>query len=133
MNERLFASRLRQALDASADRLPYRVTQRLEGARLAALGRLQPALTVSPTAQTAATLVRRGDHGEPSLWFRIGAMGLPALLLTAGFYAISAWDDARLAAETVDLDAQIILSDDAVPVSAYADRGFGTYLRNVRE
>ena len=134
MNEHLFASRIRQALDESAERLPYRVTQRLERARLAALARATPVVAAQPAivAATATATLSGGDR--PSGLVRLLATLAPILLVIAGLYGIAAWDDAQRAADTADIDAEIVLSDDdEVPLSALADRGFGAYLRNSRQ
>jgi hypothetical protein len=130
MNEQLFASRIRQALDESAERLPFRVTQRLERARQAALARAQPVVAVS--AAGAATVSMGGDD-RPSALVRLLSTFVPILLVMAGLYGISVWDDAQRAVETADIDAELVLADDDVPISAYADRGFGAYIKNVRQ
>ena len=136
MNEQLFASRLRLALDESADRLPYRVTQRLERARQGALGKAR--LVAHPVAVAVAVgLPASAGPGlvseRPSGLYRLFATLVPALVLIAGLYGIYAWDDAQRTAEAADIDAEMVLADDEVPLSAYADKGFGAYLRNVRE
>jgi len=133
MNEHLFASRIRQALDESAERLPYRVTQRLERARLAALAHARPeAAVATASAGPAATVTVSGDD-RPSVLVRLLTAGVPILLVVVGLYGISVWDDAQRAAETADIDAQLMLSDDEVPIAAYADRGFGVYIKNSRQ
>jgi hypothetical protein len=133
MNEHLFASRIKQALDESAERLPYRVTQRLERARAAALARARPG-TEFATASTAASpdVALAGDD-RPSGWVRLLSALVPVLLVIAGLYGIALWEDARQAAETADIDAELVLSDDDVPIAAYADRGFGVFIRNSRQ
>jgi hypothetical protein len=134
MNEQLFASRIRQALDESADRLPYRVTQRLERARLAAVARAAAATpTVSSISGGAATVSMPSDDRPSGLVRLLSTLG-PILLIIVGFYGIAAWDDAQRAADTADIDAEIVLSDDDdVPLSALADRGFGVYIKNSRQ
>jgi hypothetical protein len=134
MNEHLFASRVRQALDESAERLPYRVTQRLERARLAALARATPLAVAAPAVVTATANGAFPGDDRPSGLIRLLATLAPILLVIAGLYGITAWDDAQRAADTADIDAEIVLSDDdEVPLSALADRGFGAYLRNSRQ
>ncbi|MFM1991869.1 MAG: hypothetical protein RJA99_4826 [Pseudomonadota bacterium] len=135
MNEQLFASRVRQALDESAEHLPYRVTQRLERARQAALARAMPvAATATAAVAVGPTATWVGDD-RPSVLVRLLSTLAPILLVLAGLYGIAAWDDAQRAAETADIDAEIVLSgdDDEVPLSVLADRGFGAYLRNSRQ
>ena len=134
MNEQLFASRIRQALDESADRLPYRVTQRLERARLAAIGRAAAATSAVPSLSGGAATVSLPSDDRPSGLVRLLSTLGPILLIIAGFYGIAAWDDAQRAADTADIDAEIVLSDDDdVPLSALTDRGFGVYIKNSRQ
>lgn len=134
MNEQLFASRIRQALDESADRLPYRVTQRLERARLAAVARAAAATPTVSSISGGAAMVSMPSDDRPSGLVRLLSTLGPILLIIVGFYGIAAWDDAQRAADTADIDAEIVLSDDDdVPLSALADRGFGVYIKNSRQ
>ncbi|MCX7228706.1 MAG: DUF3619 family protein [Burkholderiales bacterium] len=134
MNEQLFASRIRQALDESADRLPYRVTQRLERARLAAVARAAAATSIVSSVSGGAATVSMPSDDRPSGLVRLLSTLGPILLIIAGFYGIAAWDDAQRAADTADIDAEIVLSDDDdVPLSALTDRGFGVYIKNSRQ
>jgi hypothetical protein len=132
-NEQLIAHKIRLALDESADRLPFRITQRLEQSRLAALARATPAQ--SELALNRASPMTVALHGDdrPSVYFRLLSTVAPILLVIAGLYGIDAWNDAEEAAETADIDAELLLADDDVPVSAYADKGFGVFLKNSRQ
>jgi hypothetical protein len=131
MNEQLFASRIRQALDESAEHLPYRVTQRLERARQAALARaVEPVVLATPQSVAMSGSITLGGSDRRSALLRLLSAAVPILLVIAGLYGISVWDDAQRAAETADIDAEMVLSDDDVPLSAYADKGFGAYLKN---
>jgi len=132
MNEQVFANTLRRALDESAERLPYRITQRLERARSAAVARALP----SPQAALAVATADGSSEwtgGQPSILYRVLSTVLPMLLVAAALYGIALWDDAQRAADTADIDAELVLGDDDLPVSAYADKGFGVYLRNTRQ
>jgi len=134
MNEPLFADRIRQALESSTERLPYRVTQRLERSRALALARIpQPA--VQSGGVTAEVVVAHGGAGgplddRPSLWIRLASTLLPLALVILGLYGIAVWQESQDALETADIAA--LLTDD-IPISAYADRGFGVYLKNTRQ
>jgi hypothetical protein len=132
-NEQLIAHKVRLALDESADHLPFRITQRLEQSRLAALARATPAQ--SELALNRASPMTVALHGDdrPSMYFRLLSTVAPILLVIAGLYGIDAWNDAEEAAETADIDAELLLADDDVPVSAYADKGFGAFLKNSRQ
>lgn len=134
MNEQLFALAVRQALDESAERLPYRVSHRLASARQAALARL-PASAEQPVA--ASTVVAgRGAAAQatagapaPRLGWRLLAMLVPIVVLVAGLYGISQWDAVYTADAIADVDEAVLV--DEVPISAYADRGFGVFLKNM--
>lgn len=135
MNEQQFTEQIILALDESAERLPYRISHRLQMARQAALARI-PERVSEFASQTSAgsagtlTLLSEGDRGQR--WGRILAAVASMLLLVAGLVAISIWSDLESAEETADVD-MAVLTDDDVPISAYADRGFGVFLKNSRQ
>jgi hypothetical protein len=132
-NEQLIAHQIRLALDESADHLPFRITQRLEQSRLAALARATPAhAELAVNHPSSMTVALHGDD-RPSVYFRLLSTVAPILLVIAGLYGIDAWNDAEEAAETADIDAELLLADDDVPVSAYADKGFGVFLKNSKQ
>lgn len=136
MNEQLFAYRIRQALDESAERLPFRVTQRLERSRASALARAHPVASAEPAsfeAQNGSASLTMASLGRPSGLIRLLSTVVPILVVVAGLYGISVWDDAQDAAETADIDAELLLADDDIPLAAYADKGFGVYIKNVRQ
>lgn len=128
MNEKLFGSQVGALLDEAADRLPFRTVHRLDRACEAALARLpdhlQAETAVAGSGATGSLLAWRPFE---RLW-RPVALVLPALVLAAGLYGISLWTDAQDAQETAEVDAEVLVDD--LPISAYADRGFGVYLNN---
>ena len=144
MNEQQIARLAREALDESVEHLPWRVTHRLASAREAALARM-------PARQAAATETAFGGSGHPTpvpgtghgrlsgggpagrrrLGLRIAAVLVPILVVATGLYGISEWDNLRRADDNADVDAAVLT--DEVPISAYADRGFGVFLRNVAQ
>jgi hypothetical protein len=132
-NEQLIAHKVRLALDESADHLPFRITQRLEQSRLAALARATPAQSELALERASPMTVALHGDDRPSVYFRLLSTVAPILLVIAGLYGIDAWNDAEEAAETADIDAELLLADDDVPVSAYADKGFGAFLKNSRQ
>ncbi len=137
MNEQLFADRIRQALESSTERLPYRVTQRLERSRAQALARIpQPAVHPGGVTAVAGAVAAHGGAGgplddRPSLWIRLASTLLPLALVIAGLYGIAVWQESQDALDTADIDAALLTDD--IPISAYADRGFGVYLKNTRQ
>ena len=129
MNERLLGTRIGALLNEAADALPSTVALRLDRAREAALARLPH----EPVVQAATEPMLLGrtptlSLGMPSRLWRTLTVALPPLVLVAGLYGISVWTEAQDAQETADVDAAVLLDD--VPISAYADRGFGVYLNN---
>lgn len=134
MNEQHFSLQLRHALDESTDRLPYKVTHRLSNARELALARMaaEPvgfaALQPSAAADGAATVVRNSGGGT---WWRLTGTVLPVLILAAGIVFMSSWDLFAKAEELAEVEAAMI--EDDVPLDAYADRGFGVFLKNSRQ
>jgi len=131
--EASFEREIRTALDASVSRLPYSVTHRLEMARMAALARHRP-LTRTVRQPAWRPALADGADATPARgarWWRVGLAALPALVLAAGLYAISLWNDTEAADEIAEIDSAM-LSDD-VPLSAYTDRGFGVFLKNIRQ
>lgn len=141
MNEQRFAYLVRQALEESSEQLPYRVTQRLERARLGALAHAPQTQSVASGLKAVGllgtgVLSSSGTTGKgerPSVWVRLLATALPLLVVAAGLYGISVWTDIDDAADTAEIDAELVLGEDDVPVSALADKGFGVFLRNTRQ
>lgn len=143
MNERQFARTVRDALDESAERLPYRVTLRLEAAREAALARMPSVATAAspvaaesllPAIAAAGPSVGRSpgrpSEDTPPLWWRMVWSALPLLVIVAGLVGVSIWSDLQDANESAEVDAAMLVDD--VPVTAYTDNGFGAFLRAQR-
>lgn len=140
MNEQQFAEQIRLALDESTDRLPYRVTYRLQAARLAALGRMaetraapEESLALS-SALGGGALTLGGDPssgGGPARWGRLAMGMLSALAVAVGLFVISEWSEMDKADEAAEIDMAVLTDD--VPISAYADRGFGVFIKNTQE
>ncbi len=130
MNEQDFAQELRGVLDEGAARLPYRITHRLEQARLAALARQRTSeVQLAPLAATGPETTSVDETG--SVWWRLVVATLPILLLAAGLFVISVWNDTEQADEIAEIDTAVLT--DEVPLSAYTDRGFGVFLKNSRQ
>lgn len=142
-NEELIARLAREALDESVEHLPWRVTHRLATAREAALARIPaearaavPALAVAGNGQLVVAACAGSPPQAPSprdgrrhFGLGLAAIVVPVLLVAAVLYAISEWDSQLRADDIADVDAAVLV--DEVPISAYADRGFGVFLRNV--
>lgn len=132
MNEPEIALLVRQALDRSAERLPYRVTHRLAASRATALAQV-PVRQPDTVPASALRPARAGEAGvaggPPPLSWRIAAVVAPILIVGAGLAGISLWDSWQRADDIADIEAAMLADD--VPIAAYADRGFGVYLQNV--
>ena len=64
------------------------------------------------------------------LWWRITATTLPALLVIAGLVIGDALQQEQAIEELAEVDSALLTDD--VPLVAYADHGFGVYLKNTR-
>jgi hypothetical protein len=138
MNEIKFANKIRQALNEGA-RLDGRsggardaaIAERLRAARERALAR-QPL----PQRAAAAGWARSAAGGTAGLLGGFGGLGgfslrvlLPTVLLVAGLVSIYSWQQEQRAADVEELDAQLLTDD--LPLDAYLDRGFETWLKKV--
>jgi hypothetical protein len=83
----------------------------------------------------AGTFATHSTSGEPldgaPRWWRATFAVIPALVVVIGLLAISVWSDFDAADETADVDLAVLTDD--LPISAYADRGFGIYLKNSQQ
>ena len=133
MNEPAFAGRVCRLLDAGLDQLPDRIADRLAAARGAALARMpQAGPSDRATASGGATVRRpveeRSASRDDTSWLRWAPVPLAAMVLVGGLLGIWHWSDLRRAQDLAALDVAILADD--LPLSAYADKGFGVYLRN---
>jgi len=123
-----FANKIRQALNEGlrAD-VNGHIAERLRAAREQALARRkverEPALA---WARSTAVGVVGGFGGFGG--FSLRAL-LPTALLVAGLISIYSWQQDQRAADIEELDAQLLTDD--LPIDAYLDRGFETWLRKV--
>lgn len=132
MNEIKFANKLRQALNEGArldDARGAAIAERLRAARERALAHQAP-------ERTAAVGWTRAAAGPAGLTGSFGGLGgfslrvlLPTVLLVAGLFGIYSWQQEQRAADVEELDAQLLTDD--LPIDAYLDRGFETWLKKV--
>ncbi len=133
MNELETIRTVRRALDARAEHLSYRVTHRLELARERALARLPASVMVASKVHQGELALAAGSAphlGEPGVAWRLTALVVPIVVLVAGLVLVSQWSEVLRTREVADLDTAVLLDD--VPISAYADNGFGVFLKNAR-
>lgn len=121
-NEHQFANRIRQILNQGT-RLEPRIAERLRAARERALERRK---LERETALAWADNVIGRFGGFGGFSFRLL---LPMALLVAGLAAIYSWQQEQRAADIEELDAQLLTDD--LPIDAYLDRGFETWLKKV--
>jgi hypothetical protein len=126
MNELRFANKIRKALNQGA-RLDAHVSERLRAARERALARRKPEREPALAwARSTAMGVISGFGGFGGFSFRLL---LPTALLVAGLIAIYSGQQEQRAADIEELDAQLLADD--LPIDAYLDRGFETWLKKV--
>ncbi|MCL4747952.1 MAG: DUF3619 family protein [Burkholderiaceae bacterium] len=140
-DEHRFGQSVQRVLEASAQRLPYRVVVRLEKSRQAALSRMpgeqrqvehvaepfRNAAEVGLSPDGSAALASGPESDLPRSW-RVVFSVIPILAVVAGLVLISDWVDSDRAAEIADVDVAVLVDD--LPISAYTDRGFGVFLKN---
>ncbi len=149
MNEIRTGSSIRQALDESTARLPWKITHRLEVARRQALERVpstEPALQLAGVGPSSLRIVVGGSAGTrarsvsdagsehlsgdaPYSGWRAALVAASVAVLIAGWIGVSHLEAARDAEELDELESALL--DDDVPIRGLADRGFGAFLRGV--
>lgn len=133
MNEIKFTNKIRQALnegsrlEAESGAHVSHIAERLRAAREQALAgrKLERAPALAWARSTAAGVI--GGFGGLG-GFSVRLL-LPAALLVAGLIAIYSTQQAQRAADIEELDAQLLTDD--LPIDAYLDRGFETWLKNI--
>lgn len=143
MNEHDFSQKIRLALDESAEKLPYRIALRLQQARQASVSHAAatPAelsaggirgVGADGAAYAGMPAARRArDNDDAPRWLRLAWAVVPGIVVAVGLVVISDWSDTEIADEIAELDSEVLAGE--VPISAYADRGFGVYLKNSRQ
>jgi hypothetical protein len=117
------------ALNDRAAQLPHAVNERLRVARETALERARAA---ARQAAPAAVVAGRSASGAavlaaPSPWWLKAANILPIALLVAGLFVIEWQSEIEQVQAAAEIDA-VLLADD-LPPDAYADPGFGEFLK----
>jgi len=126
MNEIKFANKVRQALNEGS-RVDAHIAERLRAARERAIANRKPEREPALAwARSTAAGVIGGFGGLGGFSVRLL---LPTALLVAGLVAIYSWQQDQRAADVEELDAQLLADD--LPIDAYLDRGFETWLKKV--
>ncbi len=122
MKEQALGRLICRHLDDGTEHLSYRVVERLAAARAAALERVE---SRSKPRSPAAT-----DGSPAPLWRRVVATAAPLLLLVVGVFLVASVQQEQSVAELAEVDSALLT--DEIPLVAYADHGFGVYLKNTR-
>lgn len=120
MNELQFAAKVRQILNHEL-RLDAQTAERLRAARERALLR-QGAETVHDLAWADNVAGRLGGLSGVSV-----RVLLPLLMVVIGAFAIYTWQQTLRVAETEEIDSRLLT--DELPIDAYLDKGFETWLK----
>lgn len=130
MNEIKFAHKIRQALNEGSrldGKSGAHIIERLRAAREQALAHRKPEREPALAwARSTAVSVIGGFGGFGGFSLRLL---LPTALLVAGLVAIYSWQQDQRAADVEELDALLLTGD--LPIDAYLDRGFETWLKKV--
>lgn len=120
MNEPQFGNKVRHLLNQGLSLTPG-AREKLRAAREQALARQR----AEPAGALAwADNVLGGMESWGALSLRIV---VPIALLVAGAAGLYGWDQKQRIAEIADLDAQLLT--DELPIDAYLDRGFDSWLK----
>ena len=127
----VFAYQVRRALDEQITSLPESTTNRLAAARKLAIARKKPesaVYAVAPERRLAG--VHFGAGGNPfnnsiSWLVRVG-IAIPLIILVIGAFGIYQYEAERRINELAELDVAVL--SDELPLNAYLDHGFDTYL-----
>lgn len=129
-----FAYKIRHALNENLDHLPQSATDRLAAARKLAVSRKKKesalrALFVRPILSAQGGSSESGSEwGSRMAW--LGGMGfaVPVIVVALGLAGIYQFEQQRRISDTAEIDAEMLA--DELPISAYLDQGFNTFLAN---
>jgi hypothetical protein len=134
MNELETALLIRRALDKGAERLPYKTVHRLESSRKLALSRMGQASNVASVSHVIGNAGGTLLASAPGRFAWLGVLAssiAPIIVVAAGLFATSYWSDRQRADEVAEVDAAMLADD--LPISLYADRGFGVFIKNNKQ
>ncbi|MFO1312166.1 MAG: DUF3619 family protein [Burkholderiales bacterium] len=120
-----FARKITAYLDQGTAGLRAGTVYRLQQARARALAQLAPQPVAAPESRLAHALAGRGAPRRQGV--RRGFwLGLGVLTIAAAVFGYQQWQFYQQTREIEELDVQILTSD--LPIDAYVDRGFQTWL-----
>ena len=122
MKESQTAYAIRRELDQAAQSLPSSVTDRLQKARAQSLDHM---------TDRPASFWNRAQADGPPMFARFAMTAVPVLAVAIGVLGIAQWSGNQQAEEWATLDESVLL--DELPLTAYADKGFGVFMQNTRQ
>ncbi len=137
MNDRKLANFITEHLNESANRLSYKAQHRLEAGRKAAVKASLSTVAQSARSTSAVTngsaALALGSIGEnlPGGRFNTFLNWLPLLVLVTGLVFMSL-NNVEAESEALASEDVMLLTDD-LPPEAYADHGFGVFIKNTRD
>ena len=124
-----FAKKLTTYLDAGTAGIKSGTAYRLQQARAAAVARIAETGSAGvPQSRLAHAFAgSAGTMGQPGANFwKSGRLWFGILLIAAAGFGYQQWQVYQQTREIEEIDAQILSSD--LPIDAYIDRGFQTWL-----
>ncbi len=127
IDDQQFAKKIKGYLDQATVELKAGTAYRLQQARAHALARLTTQPARAPEAQLAHATGSGGVRTAPgaSIW-RNSWLWLGIVAIVVAGFGFQQWELYQQTRELVELDAQLLTSD--LPIDAYLDRGFQTWL-----
>ena len=126
MNEQVFGFKIKRLLDSALD-VDLAVQNRLSIARSIAVSKRSAVdAELVTSGGRGAILGLTGYHGD-SKPLPLFSFALSAIILFAGLFAINHWYEYQVANEIEEIDAQVLTGD--LPLDAYLDKGFDTWLK----
>jgi len=122
-----FAYKVRHALNESTENLPAATVDRLAAARKAALSRKKKTWPLRVAATPRILAGHAGNFvGSHLSWLARMGLAVPLVVVAVGLAGIYHNEQQRRIRETAEIDAAVL--SDELPLSAYLDHGFSTYL-----
>lgn len=124
MNELHLARKIRQILDAGAERIESRNLDRLRKARERAMMVQKQPLAPSGFAWVGSAAARYVDaHSVSRYWLPLGALVVGLAII----FQLQNMQPSLTVAEAEEIDTALLTSE--LPINAYLDRGFDAWLK----
>ena len=124
-NQEEFAKKITACFDRGTADLRAGTVYKLQQARARALARLSEQPVRATESRIAHALAGGGTRGGSGV--RRGAwLGFGVLLIAAAAFGYQQWQIYNQTREIAEIDVEILTSD--LPIDAYVDRGFQTWL-----